>query len=293
MPTVSIIIPVYNGARFLPEAIDSVFAQTYKDYEIIVIDDGSTDNTKEVLEPYFDKIKYIYQNNRGVAGAMNAGIRHAHGEYIAFLDQDDIWLPQKLAIQINYMANNPEIGLVYSKAHKIDEDGKLLHLKRKDRGTPSGDIFDKLYFRCSITSCSGVILRKRVFDTIRLFDETIKISTDYDLWLRIARRFKIAGINTPLYKQRKVHGSLSTDKELVHKEHRRLIEENYVLYKDADRPISSALYKRAIAKWFFRAGRHHFKEKDRKKALANYLQSLKYNPFNLRTIKHCISAFTK
>src|SRR3990170_3473675 len=147
MSKVSVIIPAYNSARFLPEAIESVLAQTYKDYGIIVIDDGSTDNTKETLEPYFDKIKYIYQQNQGAASARNTAIRHSQGEYIAFLDADDVWLPEKLHIQVEYLNNNPGIAMVYSPSVTISEDGGLTDKKNKNMGLPSGDVFDMLFLR--------------------------------------------------------------------------------------------------------------------------------------------------
>lgn len=111
-PTVSVIIPSYNSAFYLLETLDSVLLQSYQDFEIILVDDGSTDNTKEVIQPYLKYINYVYQENKGPAPARNTGIRGARGKYIAFNDSDDSWLPQKLAIQIDYFQNHPEIGLV-------------------------------------------------------------------------------------------------------------------------------------------------------------------------------------
>ncbi|MFS8117396.1 MAG: glycosyltransferase family 2 protein, partial [Microcoleus sp.] len=113
-PQVSVIIPAYNGDRYIVQAVESVFAQTYTNWEIIVVDDGSTDETHQVLQPYLDKIRYIYQENRGVAAARNRGIQEAKGEFIAFLDQDDFFLPDKLAAQIALFRQQPSLGIVNS-----------------------------------------------------------------------------------------------------------------------------------------------------------------------------------
>ncbi|MCK4819314.1 glycosyltransferase family 2 protein, partial [bacterium] len=109
IPNVSVIIPTCNRAEYITQAIDSVLAQTYTDYEIIVVDDGSTDNTKEVMEPYMDRIRYIYQENAGVSAARNTGIKAAKGDWVAFLDSDDEWLPGKLAVQIRAVERHPQL----------------------------------------------------------------------------------------------------------------------------------------------------------------------------------------
>lgn len=110
-PTVSVVIPTYNRAKYVTETIDSVLSQSYTDYEIIVVDDGSTDNTREALAPYMDRIRYIHQQNSGVSAARNRGIKAARGKWIAFLDSDDIWLPEKLAVQIKDISKYPGVCL--------------------------------------------------------------------------------------------------------------------------------------------------------------------------------------
>lgn len=121
---VSAIIPAYNGVPYITQAVESVFNQTYTDYEIIVVDDGSTDDTLKVLEPYFDRIRYLYQENQGVATARNRGFQIARGEFIVFLDQDDFFLPDKLAVQVAHLEANPSLGLVNSGWQIVDERGK-------------------------------------------------------------------------------------------------------------------------------------------------------------------------
>ena len=128
MPKVSVIIPTYNRSKYVTKAIDSVLAQTYRDFEIIVVDDGSTDNTKEVLKPYTDRIKYLYQENTGVSAARNAGIRAAGGQWIAFLDSDDEWLPEKLSIQMDYLSRHNEIVAFITNVKFILPDNKSINL---------------------------------------------------------------------------------------------------------------------------------------------------------------------
>lgn len=287
MPTVSVIIPAYNSARFLPEAIESVLAQTYKDYEIIVVDDGSTDNTKEVLAPYFDRIKYIYQQNQGAGSARNTGIKHSQGKYITFLDADDVWLPEKLHIQVDYLDNNRGIAMVYSRSFSMSEDGRSIIKKgRWSRKPPSGDVFNILFFHNFIPT-STVVVRKEVFNTIGLFDESLINSQDHDLWLRIARELNVAGISKPLSKYRHTSGSLRKNKCAM-KFSRRVIEKHYKLSEELGRPIATTLYKKALARFFFHVGKQHLIWGDKEKALENFFQSLKYRPFNLRSIRYVL-----
>lgn len=185
MPTVSVIIPTYNRALYLCEAIDSVINQTYNDVEIIVIDDGSTDDTQQRLKQYKDAIKYIYQSNSGSAIARNRGILSSTGKYIAFLDSDDLWYPTKLEKQVRILDKNEDIGFVYcdyAKGHNTVE-GQKGHLETLS--PPSGYIFNHLVDANYICTPS-VIIRRSVFPNSGFFDPTLLRSQDYDLWLRLA-----------------------------------------------------------------------------------------------------------
>ncbi len=203
MPRVSVIIPTYNRANYICEAIDSVLSQTYTDYEIMVIDDGSTDNTKGVLQPYSSKIKYLFQENRGIAAARNYGIRNSTGEFIAMLDSDDQWLPEKLKIQVATISSNPELAFVCSGSYVIDGDGKIIDIWKKSRKLNS-ETFDNLYKKDFVLTLT-VLLRRTHFEAIDGFDDEYKVSQDYELWLRLAKRYKFYYINLPLAKYR-IHG---------------------------------------------------------------------------------------
>jgi len=147
-PTVSVIIPAYNQANFIGKAIESVLRQTYQDFEIIVIDDGSTDNTEEITRGFKDKrVKYIkkYKKNRGISVARNIGIKTARGKYIALLDSDDEWLPEKLDKQINILqSESPEVGVVYSNLCYIDENGNNMNRKLRNSKKAEGYIYEDL-----------------------------------------------------------------------------------------------------------------------------------------------------
>lgn len=199
MPNVSIIIPMYNAEKYIKEAIDSVLKQTYKDFEIIVIDDGSTDNTKSKLLDYGSQIKYIYQENAGPAVARNRGIKEAKGEYIAFLDADDIWMPEKLERQIRKLKNNSEFGVIHTDRLRLEPDGSV---KPNEKIVPEGFIFEEL-LRNNFIICSSVLVKKECFNEVGLFDEDRKNrAEDYDMWLRISRKYAISFIAEPLIKYR-------------------------------------------------------------------------------------------
>lgn len=188
MPKVSVIIPSYNRAKLLGRAIDSVLHQTFSDYEIIVVDDGSKDNTKDVLKAYDGKIKYIYQANRGISGARNQGIKEARGEYIAFLDSDDSWIPEKLAEQIKVLEANKNVGIVYSKLQMINDKGEHCGVKPKHK---SGKNFRELIEIGGDIPTSSVMARRECFEKVGVFDESLQQMEDIDMWIRIAKNYDL------------------------------------------------------------------------------------------------------
>jgi glycosyltransferase involved in cell wall biosynthesis len=192
---VSVIIPTYNRAHVLPDAIDSVLAQDFSDYELIVIDDGSTDNTMTILDGYPNRVKVYRQTNQGVSAARNHGIAVSSGELIAFLDSDDLWLPQKLAVQAAFFNSNPEALICQTQEIWIRNGVRVNPKKRHQK--PCGLIFEKSLELC-LVSPSAVMLRRQLFDSVGLFDESLPACEDYDLWLRISSRFSVHLIDKPL-----------------------------------------------------------------------------------------------
>ena len=202
MPTVSVIIPTYNRADFLKEAIESVLAQTFRDVELLVIDDGSTDRTRDVLDGYGARLRPIFQANRGVSSARNAGIRAAQGRYIALLDSDDLWLPKKLAAQIAVMEAQPDIPLCHTEEIWIRRGVRVNQMKKHQKH--GGYIFPHCLPFCVI-SPSSALMRRTLFDEVGYFDEALPACEDYDLWLRITKTHPVHFIETPLIIKRGGH----------------------------------------------------------------------------------------
>lgn len=183
LPLVSVIIPTYNRAWIVSEAIDSVLYQDYPNVELIVVDDGSTDDTQAILNKYNERIKVIYQNNSGVSAARNAGISKSSGEYIALLDSDDLWEEKKLSSQVRFFSENPEAMICQTEEIWI-RNGKRVNPKLKHK-KPSGMIFEQSLHLC-LVSPSAVMIKRKLLDEVGLFDEELLSCEDYDLWLRIS-----------------------------------------------------------------------------------------------------------
>jgi glycosyltransferase involved in cell wall biosynthesis len=192
--SVSVIIPTYNRSSFIQEAVDSVLAQSYRDFELIIVDDGSTDETSKILSRYKDQVSIIMTEHSGPSAARNAGIKTAQGEFIAFLDSDDLWLPEKLKLQMNFFHNNPDIFVCQTEETWI-RNGVRVN-PRKIHKKYSGLIFEHCLPLC-IVSPSAVMIHKTVFNKVGLFDESMPACEDYDLWLRISPRYSIHLIETP------------------------------------------------------------------------------------------------
>ncbi|MDA8139771.1 MAG: glycosyltransferase [Desulfobacteraceae bacterium] len=201
-PYLSVIIPTFNRAAWVKQAIDSVLAQTYSRFELIIVDDGSTDTTPELLATYGHRMTTIYQDNAGVSAARNHGIREADGELIAFLDSDDYWLPDKLAAQVSYFSDHPTAMICQTEETWI-RNGRRVNPKLRHQ-KHGGMIFEKSLPLCLI-SPSAVMLRRSLLDEVGLFDESLPACEDYDLWLRITWKYPVGLIDTPLIVKRGGH----------------------------------------------------------------------------------------
>jgi glycosyltransferase involved in cell wall biosynthesis len=201
-PRVSVIIPTYNRAWCLREAVDSVLTQEFKDFELMVVDDGSTDETPPLLQEYGDSIRVLHQRNRGVSAARNAGISGARGDLIAFLDSDDIWLQGKLAFQVEFFNRHPG-ALICQTEELWVKNGRRVNPGKRHRKR-GGMIFEPSLQVC-LVSPSAVMLRRGLFDQVGFFDERLPACEDYDLWLRVSCRFPVELIETPLIVKRGGH----------------------------------------------------------------------------------------
>lgn len=238
-PRVSIVIPAYNSRQYIRASLESVLQQTYRDYEVIVVDDGSTDDTKAAVLAVDGRIRYLYQANQGPAAARNTGILAAKGELICFLDADDSWTPEKLRTQVDFMERNSGVGLVFSDEEEFDDEGvqcpSLLSTSRFHSeiigGSAIGGAFQKLLEENFIPT-STVMVRTACFRTSGLFDVALKGPEDRDMWSRIAAYFPIACVDGLLGRKRVVAASVSRDVETTLRSRIRLWKKARRLFPD-------------------------------------------------------------
>ena len=221
MPAVSVIIPTYNSGKFIGQAVDSVLAQNYEGFEIIIVDDGSTDDTAECLWPYGDRITYLYQLNQKLPTARNNGIAASRGEYLAFLDSDDLFLTDKLAVQARYLDERPDVGLVASGWQYIDEDGRVMgeNEPREDRPIT----LESILFG-GLAPVHAVLLRRVWFDRVGGFDPQFAYCEDMDLWYRLALAGCSMGWSPGVVCQYRIHDrNMSHSPETHFNYHRRAV----------------------------------------------------------------------
>jgi glycosyltransferase involved in cell wall biosynthesis len=231
MATVDIIVPTYNTAKYLPIALDSVVAQTFEDWRILLIDDGSTDNTADVVAPYLEslgsKLVYIKQRNGGVSAARNNGIRNAAAEFIALLDADDVWLPWRLEESLKCFTDRPEVGLAYGLISRIDSEGAVIDTFKGNRKNAKGKIAPYIYMRSVQLPTSSMMFRKACTDRVGAFDETLKSTEDRDLWLRMSFHYEVAFAPRVISLYRTSGDSLTTDSDGMMKAQLQFIEKHY------------------------------------------------------------------
>ncbi len=282
MPKVSVIIPTYNRADFIKDAVESVLCQTYKDFEIIIVDDGSTDSTKDVLQKFHNKITYIYKSNGGAASARNVGINHAQGEYIAFLDSDDLWLPERLKFGVQALNSDKDIGLFFSDCSRVFNGEKASKTYFDDYKPCAGYMFKQLFMQCFIPTLT-VILRKGCFKEAGMFNEELPSCEDYDMWLRISACFKINYIKMPLAIY-KTHSKSISYKNFPGPILRKVLVKTRVNYKNHIKEFSYAA-KRRISMVSCSCGWHLMKNGSYDEAINEAVRALKEDVFNLHGFK--------
>lgn len=255
-PLVSVVIPNYNYSHYLCEAVDSALAQTYRNFEIIVVDDGSKDDSREVLQRYGDKITVIFQHNQGVAAARNRGVAEAAGEYVAFLDADDAWLPAKIEKQVSRFGDDTGLGLVHVGVADIDDEGNLLG--ESTAGMEGNISAELLMFRRPVIlgGGSGIMVPRRIFDEIGGFDTRLSTSADWDFFYRISSRHRVGFVPEVLLKYR-VHGS-NMHGNIAAMEHDMMLGYEKA-FADGATANSRECYgnlHRVLAGSYFRAGRY-------------------------------------
>jgi glycosyltransferase involved in cell wall biosynthesis len=288
-PKVSVVIPAYNSENLIAETIESVFNQTYQNYEIIAVDDGSTDGTLNVLRRYTPRVKVLTKQNGGPASARNLAIQNSSGEYIAFLDNDDLWVEGKLEEQVAFLDSHTDIGLLFSEALMFSQENGERRILRKI-GYTVDPTFYLLLFGNFIPSCT-VVIRRACVDKVGLLNESLIGTDDYEYWMRIARAFPMAAIPKPLAYYRIHEGNYLGDGRHIEKELSLTLAAIYEIEKlfpkmwqecGVDRDLLLArLHIRAGFAWKLRG--------DWSNCLRKYLEALSYS-IKLRVFRWLVAA---
>jgi glycosyltransferase involved in cell wall biosynthesis len=285
MVTTSVIIPAYNQGHYLRDAIQSVLGQTREDYEILVIDDGSTDSTSEVARSFDDpRLIYIYQENRGLSGARNTGIRNSHGKYLTFLDSDDLFLPDKLSLLIDKFEHDPDCGLVAGQAIPIDEEGQLLG---KLFNTPiPKDPVDLLLG--NPLHVGSVMLQHNWQEKVGWFDEGLRSYEDWDMWLRLGLAgCKTGWVDKPVsYYRFHAHQMTRIGSQMTKASFTVLDK----IYSDPDLPENwIALHDLAYSNAHLRAAAQDYKAEDYPNAQEHLILAIQYNPQLIEGQGECLA----
>jgi len=284
-PAVSVVIATYNRARFLPETVESVLKQSLRDFELIVVDDGSTDGTSEGLKTYGDRLRLFYQENRGPSAARNLGVRHARGRWIAIQDSDDVCLPDQLEVLLDYAEKNPHLGMVFANGaylggpeHKRDT---IIPREKSSRLARDGvrlvDLFEK-----SIVRLQAALISREAFLAIGGLDEELRICMDLDLSFRLFMRYPVAYLDRVVFLYRKHGGNIGQDQERRLVENIRIIETLVREFPQAKGALGSGRIARRTAYRYYRLAKGRWKNGDRPGAAEAIRKAASLCPFSLK-----------
>jgi len=250
-PLVSVILPCYNRPRFLAESVASVLGQTYRRFELIVVDDGSAEPLEDLIRPLSPAIRYVRQEHAGVAAARNLGLAEADGELIAFQDSDDLWHPDKLRRQVRLLHEQPSVGVVCTSHRVIDQQGNVLG--RQWKRLHSGRVTEAL-FQSVFVIMPSTVVRRSVVDRVGHFNTALRINSDYQYWLRASLVAPFAALDEPLVDVRRWSNRLTGAKLDGTLLRYRMLLDFYQDLGGCD-AVRPQIAQRVLAKWAFRAGR--------------------------------------
>jgi len=273
---VSVIIPAFNRGKYIRQTVDSVLNQTYPNFELIVVDDGSTDDTRQILEEYGERIRigeHPQRANRGQSASINLGLEYANGEYVAILDSDDYWEPDKLEAQVAYLEKHPDIGLVYGNGTAVNENGDFLYdifaPGHQERNIPDNVLLD-----CYFLVPNNSLVRGEVFEKTGGFDESLRSAQDHDMGIRIAEVARLGYIDKPVYHYRRHSESISSKKADL-----RWINGFVILDKARKRypyPLSTVIRRKAVL--HFRLFQIYIEKKQFSRAVQHLILAGIYDP---------------
>ncbi len=277
-PLISVVVTCYNYGRYLKGCLDSILAQTYNNIEIVIVDDGSTDNTVDVMKSFRElpNLKYIRQNNAGQAHAKNVGINNSSGDFVAFLDADDLWCPDKLEKQI-ICFNNQVTGVVYCRASYIDENDEILdHEMTGPYLQPKHGIVTKWLLFDNFVQFSSSVIRKECLERFGGFDESLKMGIDWDLWLRISTYYEFDYVDERLFYYRMGHsGQMSKNITERHRCSDRIMTKFISTFPDA---VSNTSLIRIMAYTYCNRGAEIW-DIDKKQSYLMYFKAIAQYPF--------------
>lgn len=273
-PKISVVIPCYNQAHYLGEAVRSVLCQTYQDFEIIVVDDGSTDETFQVAASFGERVRCVRQENRGLAGARNTGILNARGEFIGLLDADDMWLPSYLSTMLMTFDIYPTIGAAYCGWQYIDSTGKLLP-RTNIRVVLPEKAYQAMVFMDFLIP-SGVFVRRECFDRIGLFDENFRTAQgceDWDMWIRVLTKYSMVGAPQVLVKYRAHNCNMSSNLDQMERAKQAVIVKHFGTEEN-----KSALHRIAYGGLYLSSALAHFERGEGAKGQSFLLRAFNIYP---------------
>ncbi|MGB5962823.1 MAG: glycosyltransferase [Coleofasciculaceae cyanobacterium] len=291
MPTISVIIPVYNGEKTIKETIMSVLNQTFENFELIIINDGSNDATLEIVQAIKDhKIKVFSYQNSGLSASRNRGLTKAEGEFISFIDADDLWTPNKLELQLKALQNNPQAAVAYSWTDWIDQSGQFL--RAGGHITVNGNAYEKLLIRDFIESGSNPLIKKQALDEVGDFDQSVTPPEDWDMWLRLAAKYEFITVEVPQILYRISPNSASFDIEKMEAGSLKVIQRVF-----SQSPELAHLKQKTLASRYnyltFKALGGHLNRKNGLTAARFLLQAVKYDLSLLGRTKIMLIILTK
>ena len=293
MPTVSVVIPVHNGGQFLNQALDSVFAQTFRDYEVICVDDGSTDASIAVIGEYSKRVTLVRQANAGPSAARNAGVERATGRYVAFLDADDLWYPEKLRRQLAVIEWDHNVVLAHCNYDRSDIEGKIVKYGAalKERASSLSSPLGRLIGEGHVPP-SAMLVRREVFESVGMFDSELLYFEDFDLCARLKREGSFAFLEEPGMCIRLHTGShtrsYGNSIKILRSQERFLLRMRELYGSD---PEKQAIIKILLADCYSNFGMNQVMVGHRGEGRLMFCRSLRYNPFKFRTYSRLLRAF--
>jgi glycosyltransferase involved in cell wall biosynthesis len=302
-PLVSVIVPTYNCERFIGEAIGSVLAQSYGSLEVVAVDDGSADGTVRLLREFGDRVRVFTQANRGPAAARNHAVQQARGEYLAFLDGDDLWLPGQPAVLMDHVERHPQTRVIYGDwaVWHPQPDGSFAAPPRFDLtdeaavdAAGSGWLYSRLLFD-SIIHIIAAVIHRSVYDTVHGFDETLRTGSDYDFWLKVSRSFPVVKLDRPVAVYRQNHASVTYTVRRENNAYRLLKRaiDTYGLVDSAGHRVAPGAAAKRLAELAFVHGYRHYWHGDAEIAQQSFVQSLRHRPLQPKTMAYALAAAAK